>query len=293
MVQGTAADVTESMDHPAFFIRGDLSPLRPVLLSVPHSGRAYSARLLAAARVPVASLRRLEDNRADLLVGAAVAAGFRAIVATAPRAEIDLNRAEQDMDPTALVDPPTGLRPSQRARAGLGLVPTHLFDAGPLWREPLSKAELSQRIEGIHRPYHAAIEAMLDAATVEHGAAILLDIHSMPPPKEPVDIVFGDRFGLTADSRLVDALMACAEGAGFRAARNHPYAGAHAIERHASRRRSIHAVQVELGRDCYLNGDGTADAAGLARSRALIRHLAETACRYLNDGRMAFPMAAE
>jgi N-formylglutamate amidohydrolase len=284
--------MAESRDPPAFVVR-KANQRSPVVLSVPHAGRDYSATLLAAARVPVASLRRLEDHRADLLVDAAVAVGFPAIIATAPRAEIDLNRAEQDMDPAVVMDAPPGLRPSQRARAGLGLVPTRLSETGPLWRELLPMAELSRRIEEIHRPYHAAVAAMLDAGVAEYSAAILLDIHSMPTPKEPVDIVFGDRFGLTADSQLVDALMACAEGAGFRAARNHPYAGAHSIERHASRRRRIQAVQVELGRDCYLDGRATIDPAGLTRSNALIRRLAETACRYLNDGSMGLPIAAE
>ena len=40
----------------------------PVLLSVPHAGRDYPADVFDALRVPPASLVRLEDRYADLLV---------------------------------------------------------------------------------------------------------------------------------------------------------------------------------------------------------------------------------
>ena len=96
------------------------------MLSVPHAGRDYSPALLAAARLPREKLEVLEDRLVDRLVWRAVAAGASALVAQAPRAEIDLNRDAREIDPS-MVNPPAA---SARAapigavagRAGTGTV---------------------------------------------------------------------------------------------------------------------------------------------------------------------------
>ena len=131
--------------------------------------------------------RSLEDRLVDRLVWRATAAGATAFIARAPRAEIDLNRDEREIDP-ALVAPPLpsgGLVQSARTRGGLGLIPSRITGSGPIWRERIPRDELSRRIERIHRPYHAALEAALAAARARFGEAVLLDCHSMPPRPGP------------------------------------------------------------------------------------------------------------
>ncbi len=46
---------------------------------------------------------------------------------------------------------------------------------------PLTQAELDARIAQIHSPYHARIAALLDELRERWGAALLIDLHSMPP----------------------------------------------------------------------------------------------------------------
>ena len=75
--------------------RGDL----PVLLSVPHSGRDYPDWLVAMASGGRARSRSLEDPFIDRLVWRAVQRGVGAVIARAPRAAIDCNRAEDEVDP--------------------------------------------------------------------------------------------------------------------------------------------------------------------------------------------------
>ena len=82
----------------------------PVLLSVPHAGRAYSPALLDAARLPRTRLETLEDRLVDRLVWRGVAAGAAAIIADSPRAEIDLNRDEREVDPAMIVPRPRLVR---------------------------------------------------------------------------------------------------------------------------------------------------------------------------------------
>jgi N-formylglutamate amidohydrolase len=261
-----------------------------VLLAVPHAGRNYGADLIAAARVPLAVLRRMEDRRADLLVDAALAAGFTAIIADAPRALIDLNRAETDMDPLAIDGDVPWLQPTQRARAGLGLLPHRLSPEGDLWRFRPDASELGRRIAAVHHPWHQAIDSLLTAIRARHGAAVLLDIHSMPVPLDATELALGDRYGRTARGEFVDQLLAVAQGRGLRALRNHPYAGAFGIERHASTDSAVQAVQIEIARSLYLDGHGKPDAAGLARMAALICALARAAA---DAGGTCLPIAAE
>src|SRR3546814_14712069 len=71
--------------------------------------------------------------------------------------------------------------PGRKERAGLGVVPTRLFDCGPLWKRPIASAALYSRLESFHRPYHAALAAALVEARGRFGPAILTAPHSMPP----------------------------------------------------------------------------------------------------------------
>jgi N-formylglutamate amidohydrolase len=246
---------------------GPARPVSPVILSVPHAGRDYGPALLAAARLPRRTLELLEDRLVDRLIWRATQAGATAFVALAPRAEIDLNRDARDIDPM-LVDPPLDparVTPSPRARGGIGLVPSWIAGAGPIWRAPIPRAELDRRIAMIHRPYHDAIAAALDSARDRFGGAVLLDCHSMPP-RHPASgdarIVIGDRHGTSAGPALRAAALGVAASLGHAAGCNAPYAGGHVVARHGRPERGIHALQLEIDRALYLDAALTAPGPG-------------------------------
>jgi len=247
-----------------FFRIGPERPVSPVVLSIPHAGRDYRPELLRAARVPQAALETLEDRLVDRLVWRATANGATAFVARAPRAEIDLNRDEREIDPSLIAPPlPSGsLVQSARTRGGIGLIPSRITGLGPIWRERVTQTELARRVDTIHRPYHLALEAALGHARTRFGAAILLDCHSMPPrPRNEgggpgaATVVFGDRHGTTTTPDLLDAAVTAAAGLGYRTACNTPYAGGYIASRHGRPQRGIHALQIELDRSLYLDRD--------------------------------------
>jgi N-formylglutamate amidohydrolase len=253
---------------------GPEPPTLPVLISVPHAGRAYSPALLGAARLPRFKLEVLEDRLVDRLVWRAVAAGAAAIIADSPRAEIDLNRDEREIDP-AMVMPrphPSGVIESVRTRGGLGLVPARIAGAGAIWRDRLPAAELSRRIEQIHRPFHGAIDAALAALRERFGIAILLDCHSMPPRAATgeAQIVLGDRHGGSIAPEYVALAEDQARQAGFTVARNAPYAGGHVTARTGRPKTGIHALQIEIDRSLYLAEDLRNPGPGFDRVAALI-----------------------
>jgi N-formylglutamate amidohydrolase len=250
--------MTDSPAPAPFYRIGPDRPVSPVVLSVPHAGRAYSPALLRAARVPLSVLEALEDRLVDRLVWRAVTGGATAIVASVPRAEIDLNRDEREMDPAMVAPAPRldTLLATNRMRGGLGLVPARIAGAGALWRGRISADELRRRVETVHRPYHAAVARALEEARQAFGIAILLDCHSMPPraSSAPVPgIVFGDRHGTTIAPDLLGVAVATARGLGFPVVCNDPYAGGHIIERQARPAAGVHALQMEIDRSLYLD----------------------------------------
>jgi len=244
----------------------------PVLIAVPHAGRAYPSQVLADLRDPQLAQLRLEDRHIDSVgVEVARATGTGLVVAHAPRAMLDLNRASDDVDWDMVQGPGRRLskpRPhlvgsNARARSGLGLVPRRLPGFGDIWRSRLARSELDRRIDQIHTPYHTCLERELERIRSAWGAALLIDLHSMPPLKRQKvggqeeerapQIVLGDRFGASCHSALISRALRYFDEQGCIAAHNRPYAGGYVLDRHAARARNIFCVQVEVCRATYLD----------------------------------------
>lgn len=268
----------------------------PVLLSVPHAGRAYSEAHRARLRPPAEKLVPLEDRLVDqVALGQTLAP---VLVAQSPRSWIDLNRHEAEIDPS-LVEGAVASRLmlTPKVRNGLGLVPRRLAGVGELWRGRLDIGDIDQRIASVHRPYHAALKHRLAAMLERHGIAILIDLHSMPPVArqngEPAPrIVIGNRFGQAAAPWLTARAADACTRAGLRWQENTPYAGGHIIERHGNPARGVHALQIEIDRTLYLDAaQDRCEPHGLARTRAFLTSLVRDLQNSASDS--AWPLAAE
>ena len=250
----------------------------PVVIAVPHAGRDYPADVLARARVPRAVLEGLEDRFADLAIWPAVDDGAAAIVSRVARAMIDLNRDEREIEPGAIEGPsdlPTITTP--RTRSGLGLIPRRLARDGDLWARKPDAAEVHRRIEEVHRLYHCAIEEAMTQAIREHGAAVLIDWHSMPPLAGPAGprIVFGTLGRRSCSAAMLGRAIAVARAAGLDHAVDQPYAGGYTLDRHGRPALGRHAIQVEVDRSLYLAADlRTPVPSGVARIADFLRSLA-------------------
>jgi N-formylglutamate amidohydrolase len=246
----------------------------PVLLSVPHAGRDYDEAVLANAAQGRAALETLEDPLVDRLCWRAISAGFGAVIQNVPRAVIDCNRDEEEVDPAAIADISPG-PVGPRARFGLGLIPSRTHKHGALWRRPIGRAELHHRIEEVHRPYHRALSAGLMTLRRAHGETLLIDCHSMPHrPGIKAELVIGNRHETSASPWLTAEAARLARGAGFRVALNEPYAGGAIIGRHGRPDRGMQALQLEICRSTYLQRDGRTPGPGFDRVASLIETLA-------------------
>ncbi len=304
--RGIAGGMIPGSGAPAFTLENLDDAAIPVLIAAPHGGRAYPARITDAMRNPAIAQLRLEDRHVDQLARAvARQTGAASLIAHAPRAMLDLNRASDDMDWSMVADAPPG-RPvhsaaNRRARSGLGLVPRRVSGVGEIWRATLTSAEVDERITLIHEPYHRALTRALDAIRKAWGVALLIDLHSMPPlagshpAKRPTEFVVGDRFGASCEDGLVSRALQFLGHSGRGAAHNRPYAGGYVLDRHGRPGLGIHALQLEVCRTLYLDARLDATSPRLPGLARLIAELVRTLAKEIVPDRRDYglPLAAE
>lgn len=225
-----------------------------VVVSVPHSGRAYPPEFLRRSALSALAIRSSEDAWVDLLAAAAPRLGMAMLVAEYPRAWVDLNRAAEDLDPALIEGVPRGTM-NPRVLSGLGVIPRVVAGGRAIQSGKISRAEAEARIEVGWRPYHAALVTQMDVTLRRFGQAVLLDLHSMPRESSGrrADIVLGDRHGSSASAHVTAAVEAAFGAEGFSVARNAPFAGAYICKTYGRPAEGRHAVQIEIDRSLYMD----------------------------------------
>lgn len=259
-------------------------PASPVVISVAHAGRDYG-ELAELARVPVEGLRPLEDRYADALVDAS--GPHHVVMFGRARAWIDVNREPHDLD-SSMVAGANARILSPRARGGLGLVPRRLATVGELWRRPLTRAELDERLFD-YRAFHAEIEVALAGARKAHGRAVLIDVHSMPPLANGVQVVLGNAHNAACDRVTTEAVLTCLRDTGLKVALNQPYAGGTIVRRHGRPVIGVQAFQIEFDRRLYLDEALDIPGSNLSVMQELVRRIADS----FAEPDTALPIAAE
>lgn len=231
----------------------------PVLVNSPHSGNTYPQSLLSKTELDSLSLRKSEDAFVDKLFTDAPLHGASMLNVFVPRAYLDLNREPYELDPKLIRERlPSYANPrTQRVAAGLGTIPRIVSDGLSILNTPLSLMEALERIERIHKPYHATLSAKLRQMRDTFGLALLIDAHSMPSivsdKKMSADIILGDRYGASCAPWIMDISHDYFSKMGLRVARNNPFAGGYITEHHGRPERGIHALQIEIRRDLYMD----------------------------------------
>lgn len=232
-----------------------------VIFASPHSGRDYLPSFLEAASLDEAEIRSSEDAFVDLLYEDAPNHGVPLLTALCPRAYLDLNRGPEEMD-AALIDGIRRVSHNPRVASGLGVVPRVVANGRAIYMGKLSLEEAHHRIANYWRPYHDALQTLIDENHTTFGQAILIDCHSMPHEalnnvdigngKRP-DVVLGDRFGASAAPFIVEQVETAFASAGLTVARNMPFAGAYIAQHYGRPSRDQHAIQIEIDRALYMN----------------------------------------
>lgn len=252
-----------------------------VIFSSPHSGRRYSADFLAQTQLDSHSIRSSEDAFVDLLIDTAPTCGAPLIAAQAPRAFIDLNRAEDELDPGVIDGIARGMH-NPRISSGLGVIPRVVANGRAIYRGKIPLSDAQTRITRFWHPYHRALRNLIRQSQERFGEAVLIDVHSMPheaieahakPGFLRPQVILGDRFGATAGRDVMDRVEAAFVGAGLRVVRNAPFAGAYITQAYGRPLQSQHVVQVEIDRALYLDEARVEPNADFAAFRRLMAHV--------------------
>lgn len=249
------------MINKAYELRSPEMRTTPLVLASPHSGRDYPRRFRRASVLGELALRSSEDAFVDELFAAAPELGAPLLCAKAPRAFVDVNRGPDELDPALIAG--VGRRPTNaRVAAGLGVIPRVVAGGRAIYRGKIPRAEAEARIRDYWHPWHARLGRLLAESRALFGEAILLDCHSMPhealeqlcasEPRKP-EVVLGDRFGASAAPEMMARVEAAFVRAGFRVARNKPFAGAYTAQHYGRPSRRQHVIQVEIDRALYMN----------------------------------------
>jgi N-formylglutamate amidohydrolase len=234
----------------------DAASETPVVVEIPHAGLAVPSPYLETLAAPARALARDADLLVDALYADAPAEGATLLVARASRYVIDLNRSEADVD----ADVVEGARAAPKLLHGLVWKTTSDGEAALTRR--LSGAELEERLDALHRPYHLALARLLERKRARFGLAVLLAAHSMPsvarharPGAESgrADVVPGTRGRTTAAACFIDAVEEHARAHSLSVRHDDPYAGGYATQQYGRPHEAVHAVQVELARRLYLD----------------------------------------
>ena len=278
--------------QPPVIVARPASQTTPLVFASPHSGRQYPAEFLAASRLDALGLRRSEDSFVEELFAAAVGHGAPLIHATFPRAWCDPNREQWELDPAMFSEilPDWINTTSARVNAGLGTIARVVSSGETIYREKLTFAEAERRIVACWTPFHETLAALIQGTRAVFGQCVLIDCHSMPS-HVPVggrgdrlaDIVLGDAHGTSCAPYIIRFVERKLVDLGYRVRRNDPYAGGYITRHYGRPREHVHALQIEIARDLYMDETKFEHSPGFAETRRdltlLIEALAAEAAR--------------
>jgi len=251
------------MRDPPFFVQdpsglGKRAGETPLIVEIPHAGvfvpPQFMPELIASAR----AVGRDADLYVDDLYEEASLDGASMIVSRTSRYVVDLNRAEGDFDAQSAV---SGQIPSSPR----GVVWRLTTEGDRALAAPLRKEVLEARLSEIYRPYHRALEALIQRKRATFGQAVILAAHSMPSVARVMhgdagqvraDVVPGTLGRTSAAGKYIDAVEAHARKRGFTVAHDEPYKGGFTTKNYGRPKDHVHVVQVELARRLYMN-EGT------------------------------------
>ncbi|WP_071672673.1 N-formylglutamate deformylase [Nioella nitratireducens] len=252
---------------PVEVVRGD----GPVVLGLPHTGTWLPDEVFARLNARGRALSDTDWHIHRLYDG--LLPGVTTVRAAFHRYVVDANR-----DPSG-----ASLYPGQNTT---GLVPLTDFDGAPIWVEPPTQAEMADRRDRFHAPYHAALRAELDRVRARHGMAILYDCHSIRSRIPHLfdgrlpDFNIGTNEGTTCAPMLEAAVLdICAGAADYATVLNGRFKGGWTTRHYGRPADGFHAIQMELAQRTHLTDENAGwdyDADKAARLRPYLTQILET-----------------
>jgi N-formylglutamate deformylase len=144
----------------------------------------------------------------------------------------------------------------------MGLIRRYALPGVPMYSDPLSIAEVAQRIRRYYEPYHEILESLIDSASARFGSIWHINCHSMKSAGKAMnsdngrarpDMVVSDRNGASANADFTDWVATELRQLGYQVQINNPYQGGHIIHRYGNPSSGRQSIQIEIKRSLYMN----------------------------------------
>lgn len=216
-------------------------------------------------------IRATSDHYVDELFSFAPTLGAALIAVQIPRAYLDLNRAEDDLDPLLLEAIPADILNNPpadfRSPYGYGVIRRLCQKGKPIQKGKIPLPNWQLRLfyyRKIWQSYQNRMEKLRQNFPIP-TPIIHINCHSMPAKvamtspqqglwSKSIDICLGNLDALSASSAITNHLFALCKSKGYRVSLNDPYKGAEIIRRTGKpETQNIHALQIELNKALYMN----------------------------------------
>lgn len=269
----------------------------PLVVDVSRSGREYPHDF----RSPVA-LTTVHDNVSmyvDELFAAAPDLGGTLLYACFPNMYIDTNRSDRDIDPNLVEGTwPGPIEQSDFTERGLGLLKRVSRYGEPFQEGKLSIAQVRERLDNFHEPYHQELSRILLQARQQHGFVVQLSCHCMSaigapthadPGQPRADFNVGDVHGTTSSKETLDVVVGTLERLGHTVSVNFPYYGGYLIKRHCAPDAGIDSIFLEVNKRLFMDIATFRKTDGFAATQQSATALLQALAVYARDraGRVA------
>ena len=236
----------------------------PFILTSPHSGVIFPDSFFENKNVNFdkEKLLMVSDLFVDELISDIKPQNLIKIFSQYSRSYIDLNRNINEIDKETVKNSfsiSNKFSSSGYANNGYGLVHTKTFDQKDIYKNLLSWKDIETRIITIYKPWHKKLAQKIKNLRQFNNQIFLIDFHSMPSEiffgnkYDKKDIILGDLFGKSSNSKLTNILKILFEESGFNVGKNIPYQGGFISKNYGNPSRGINAIQIEIRRDLYMN----------------------------------------
>lgn len=233
----------------------------PLMLSFPHSGDVYPDDFGYDPSLSYAEIDFPSDKYVDELFVRGNELDLCSIKANFPRAYLDVNRHQHDIDGAMLEDEAAWYGRLQPTGAKTG---TTLFWAlsneKKIYTRKLTLKEAKERLARCHTPYHQAMTSMINHVHEQFGCVYIIDCHSMTQfdtklrgGRERPQVDIGTRDGESCSQELAEKMAEAFSARGYDVGINKRFRGGEITLRYGWPEIEQHILQVELRRDLYMN----------------------------------------
>ena len=148
---------------------------------------------------------------------------------------------------------------SARVNAGLGTIARVVASGEAIYRRKLASQRRSAGSDAAGSHIHDTIASLIAETRARFGHCLLIDCHSMPAHgrfgawRRRPDFVLGDAHGTACAAHRPAWSSESLIDLGYRVSRNDPYAGGFVTRHYGRPREHVHALQIEIARDLYMD----------------------------------------